>query len=246
MIAFWPGRLVLVGSLLAGPPAVAAHLDPSTTPTVTVTGEAILSLAPDEAEIELGVVTTARDAASAGARNARQVRDVIEALRAALGPDATVETVAYTVGPDRRDDKDADERAITGYTASNMVLVTLHDLSRVGDVIDAALKAGANGVRRLAFTLRDEEAASGLALRKAAANARARAAAIAGALGVELGALVSATSGARHVPRRLEAAMIINGRASAATPILPGPIEVRAAATLTMAVHDTARGRAPR
>jgi uncharacterized protein YggE len=237
-------HLVVIGSLLSGP--VAAQRAPSQhPPTITVTAEAVLDVSPDEAEVELGVVTTAKDAQSAGARNARQVSTVVDALRASLGQDAAVETIGYSIAPDRRDPPDGDP-AIVGYTAANVVRITLRDLSRVGAAIDRALEAGANHVRRVAFSLRDEEAASARALRQATANARARADAVAGALGVEVGALVSATSGGAQVPRPFDVAMVQTRGSAPVTPIQPGSIEVRATVTLTMAVVEAVRRPPPR
>src|SRR5690606_22103383 len=123
---------------------------------------------------------------------------------------------------------------ITGYTATNVVRVTMDDVRRVGTVIDAATGAGANQVQRIRFTLADEGAAKSEALRLAARDARAKAASLATALGLRF-VRIRAVAEASATPRPfydLELARV----AAPTTPILPGSIETTATVTLTIEV----------
>ena len=72
---------------------------------------------------------------------------------------------------------------------STTLTVSLHDLGRVGEVIDAAVRAGGS-YRGMALRLRDEAAERRAALEEAVRDARARAEALAQATGRELGELV--------------------------------------------------------
>ena len=81
--------------------------------------------------------------------------------------------------------------AITGYQADNQVNVTLHDISTVGDVIDDAVKAGANLSNGITFQLSDENQGVNQALDDAVADARAKAETLAGAGDAQLGQVVS-------------------------------------------------------
>jgi len=63
------------------------------------------------------------------------------------------------------------------------VMVTMADLSKVGAVIDAASRAGANSVENVSFTLRDNSPARGQALAEASRQALAKAQSIAQAMG---------------------------------------------------------------
>ena len=127
--------------------------------TIRVTGEASVTSRPDRAELDLGVVTRATSSQQAAAENARVAQNVLAALRRALGPQATIETVSYALQPDYQYPQGGGAPRITGYTATNVVRVTEDDLANVGTVIDVATRAGANEIERIRFTLKDESAA---------------------------------------------------------------------------------------
>ena len=62
-------------------------------------------------------------------------------------------------------------------------MVTMGDLSKVGAVIDAASRAGANSVENVSFILRDNSPARGQALAEASRQAMTKAQSIAQAMG---------------------------------------------------------------
>ena len=128
---------------------------------------------------------------------------------------------------------------MTGYNASNVVQVTLDDLTKVSAVIDAASQAGANDVRGIQFTLRDPDAPHAEALRKAAARARADADVLAQALGLKVVRVLSVeeTGGGRFVPMmRTMAAAPAAAKADVATPVESGTLDVSASLTLSVEV----------
>jgi uncharacterized protein YggE len=221
----------LVPVLLAVPASAQEHSE-RTPPTIRVTGEASLSAQPDQAKIELGVVTQAEKSEAAASRNAQRLEKVLAELRGVVGPDGKIETVGYSLTPDYR--HDGREPTIVGYTASNVVRATLNDLSKVGRVIDVASTAGANRVQGLQFTLKDETAVRGQALREAATKARSKADALAAALGLDVVRVLHVSeSGGPAVPVR----DVMFARAEAAsTPIEPGTVEIRVAVDLTVEV----------
>jgi uncharacterized protein YggE len=229
--------LVVICSLSAGPDVASAQ---STSPrsTVQVTEEATLTVAPDEARIDIGVTSRAATSPAAASQNARQASAVIDALRAAMGPGATIETVSYTVTPDIQPSREDGDARITGYTATNIVRVT-GPVAQVGDIIDVALKAGANRIHRINFTLKDEQAAGAEALRAAVDNARSRAETLADALGVKIVRVLSATAGQEPVVRPFVAAMVHAADARVSTPVRPSTVEVRASVTLTLEIEAT-------
>ncbi|HXG67892.1 MAG TPA: SIMPL domain-containing protein [Blastocatellia bacterium] len=221
--------LVLLGNIvLAQEPA--DRMPPI--PSVRVTGEATVMAKPDQAQIDIGVVTQAATAQAAASQNAQQLDAVLAELRSALGPSADIQTIGYSLNPVYRYPKEGGKPTITGYTASNIVQVKINDLTKVGQAIDAATRSGANTIHRLQFTLRDEQAAQSQALREAATKAKAQAEALAGALGLKISRVLSVTeSGAVGRPP-----VPVAARAEAfdvATPVEPGMIEVHATVTLT-------------
>lgn len=210
-------------------------------PSIRVTGEATVTVKPDQAWIDIGVVTQAQTAEAAAAQNARQLDAALGELRKALGANADIKTISYSLNPNYRYPREGGKPTITGYTATNIVQVKMDDLTQVGKVIDLATQSGANTIHQLRFTLKDEQAAQAQALREAALKAKAKAEALAAALGLKITRVLSvAESGA--VVRPVQDLAVARAEA-ATTPIEPGTIDVRATVTLTAEVSagDAAR-----
>lgn len=206
-------------------------------PSICVTGEATIKAKPDQAQIDIGVITQAQNAQNAAAQNAQRLDALLIELRQALGSGAEIKTVGYSLSPNYRYPKEGGSPTLTGYTATNMVEVTIIDLSQVGKVIDVAAKSGANQVGRLRFTLKDEQAVRAQALREAVARARAKAEAIASALGAKVvRALRVEESGPIVVQPYIADAVMRSEAPVAPTPIEPGAIEVRAVVNLTVEI----------
>jgi len=214
---------------LVATPASAQTMDPAAS-TIRVTGEASVTSRPDRVELDLGVVTRATASQQAATENARVSQNLLTALRTALGPRATIETVTYALQPDYQFPQNAPPK-ITGYTVTNVVRVTDDDLASVGTVIDAATRAGANDIERIRFTLKDENAAKANALRVAALDARAKANALASALGLQVTRIRSVDE-TNPTSRPLFDLAVRS--AGATTPIVPGTIETTATVTLVV------------
>lgn len=208
-------------------------------PSIRTTGEAVIALQPDRAQIDIGVTTQALTAQAAATQNAKQLDAVLADLRKALGQPATMKTVSYSLHPDMRYPREGGRPTITGYTAANVINVTLDRIEDVGKAIDAATKTGANTIHRLQFTLKDEQAAQSQALREAAARARTKAEALAAALGVRIIRVLSASEAEAQVIRPMRDGMMA-ARAGAVesvpTPVEPGKVEIRGTVTLTVEV----------
>ena len=70
-----------------------------------------------------------------------------------------------------------------GYVARNMIEVRLDDIARVGEVIDLAVTSGATNVHGVRFDVKQRESLEREALKRATADARARAEAAASGAG---------------------------------------------------------------
>jgi len=200
---------------------------------VRVVGAATITAAPDQAQVDLGVVNQAGTANEAASENAKRVENVIAAVRTAA-PKATVTTVEYSVHPNYGEYKPNEPPKVTGYSAQNIVRVTSDDLGHVGKILDAGTGAGANSVRALSFTLKNEGDVRKRALSEAVAKGRAQADAIAGALGVKIVGVRSAEVMGEPPPMvRTMGTMAGLAKAEAATPVEPGTLDVHASVTLT-------------
>jgi uncharacterized protein len=233
---------VLIAGCALAVPALAEQPPVS---SIRVTAEGKVTAKPDRVEIDIGVVTRAAKSQDAAAQNARQVDAVLSAVRAATGTSATLKTVSYTLNPEYQYHSAAGssggEPTLIGYTATNIVQVTLDDLARIGGVIDAATRSGANHVQNIRFTVRDEDAVRGEALRQAASRARAEAEVLAAALGVKVERVLHAEENSPRVAPLYQPMARAVAAASVPTPIEPGSLDINAEVTLTVEVSPAAR-----
>jgi uncharacterized protein len=203
-------------------------------PSIQTSGEAKVTAQPDRARIDLGVVTQASNSQAAAEQNAQKLETTLSRLRQMLGTGADIKTISYTIQPNYRYPKEGGQPEITGYTATNIVRVTLDDLTQVGKVIDASTQAGANRIQNLQFMLKNESAVQAQALREAAAMARNKADALASALALRI---VRVLTVVETSPVVVPVRDLTFARAEgAATPIEPGTIEVGATVTLTVEI----------
>jgi len=207
-------------------------------PSVTANGEAVITAEPDQAQIEIGVVTQARNAPDAAKENAEKLARVMSEVKKLLGKGDEIKTASYSLNPNYRYPQGG-KPEIVGYTATNVLHIKTGALENVGKLIDTAMQSGANTIQRLLFTLKDEQSAQLQALRLASIKAKAKAEEMANAVGLKIVKVLSVTEGERGVrpivmpqPRvaQMEAA------AAAPTPVEAGTIEVRSSVSLTAEV----------
>jgi hypothetical protein len=239
-------RLALTLLLLAAAamtPALALESAP-TLSSIRVTGDSKVTTKPDRVQIDLGVTTHAMHSQEAATQNARQVDTVLAAVRKAAGPAAVLKTISYSLEPNYQYHPNGVEPTLTGYTAANVVQVTLDELAKIGDVIDSATQAGANHVQGIQFTLRDQDAVRATALREAALRARAEADVLAAALGLKVVRILTVEEmSPRMMPVRtyVNAPRAAAAMAEVATPVEAGTLDVTADVTLTVEVAPLAR-----
>src|ERR1700730_269592 len=117
--------LILIG------PALIAQTAAQTAPTVQANGSATIAAKPDQAQLDVGVVTNGTTAQDASQQNASLSNTVQAALKQVLGAAGTLQTVNYSVNA-RYSSTPGQPSVIVGYTASNTVRVTTTDLSQTG------------------------------------------------------------------------------------------------------------------
>jgi uncharacterized protein len=206
---------------------------------VTTTGDATVQAQPDTAVLTVAVVTQNASASEAQAENASKTDAVVRAVKAAAGAGAEVRTSGYGLQP-QYVYKEGTPPAITSYVARNAVTVTMTALERVGAVLDAATRAGANNIDGLAFTLRRDEAARAQALAAATREATAKARTVAEALGGVVVRVLEVQEGGAVVRPLLPAndsrSFVRSADEQITTPVEPGTLDVRAQVTLVAEV----------
>ena len=220
--------VVLMAMLLCLGMSSVAMAAPGPGPAViSVSGQGRADVAPDMAVVNIGIVTTGKTAQLAQAENAKVASDVTAAL-GQLGIFSKDIQTHYTMSPVY---EKGDFRKAAGYRASNTVTVTVNDVAKAGQVIDAALSSGATDVNGLSFGLKDAKSVRNTALQMAVQDARSKADAIAAALGVKIVGIqnVKEDGGnfARYEVANARLAKL-DGAAMADTPVNAGTVEVNA------------------
>lgn len=205
------------------------------TRTITVTGEASAHVSPDMAVLSLGVTTFAQTAAAAMADNSAALQAVSARLAAAGIEPRDLQTSGLSLGPNVTSYDSAGVPVVSGYTATIMLTVRVRDLEKLGALVDAAIRDGANTLNGLTFDVAEPGPAQDRARAQAVEEALRRAGLLASAAGVRLGKVLSISEGGGFSgpqPMFREAAM------DSAVPITAGQIALTAAVTVVIALED--------
>jgi uncharacterized protein len=168
-------------------PALAQTVPP---PAISVTGEATVSVAPDQAQIDGGVTSDAKTAREASEANNAAMGKVLLALKGAGIEEKDTQTSRLSLQPQYAPNRTGTS-PITGYRASNRVTIRLRDVTKVANVIDVLVGAGANDIGGINFTVSQPSKHLDEAREKAVADARRKAEIFAKAAGVTLGEPIS-------------------------------------------------------
>ncbi len=227
-------QLALLLMALLLPVAATAQEEPR--PAVLVLGEGEVSGQPDRAQVTFGAIAQAQEASAAQAQVNRILNAAVAAVRKLGVPSDALQTATLSLDP-VYEHRDRREPLIVGYRASTTIAVELTDLDRVGPVIDTVMASGANRLDGLRFTLRDDRAQKQEALRRAVADARAKAEAIAASLDRPLGPVVLVEeSQAGIIEPRLTAARM--EMAGTGAPIHAGTVRVTASVRIRYRLND--------
>ena len=233
-----PILLAVLAALFVGVPALAAQQPPSPPPVdvVITTGEGVIQAVPDRAWITVIAETRAPSPREAQRRNTEAMRPVQDALRNARIPADAIRTVGYDLQEEF--DFPNNKRVSRGYVARNSIEIRVDDVNRVGELLELSVGQGATRVGGLRFDLKEQAKLEREALRLAVAEARAKAEAAAAGAGrtVDRVIRVEETGGVPR-PQPMFRAVAMEARAAdAPVPVSTGQIEVRAQATVTLAV----------
>tara|TARA_Y100000310_G_scaffold327713_1_gene394514 strand:+ start:95 stop:859 length:765 start_codon:yes stop_codon:yes gene_type:complete len=161
--------------------------------TMSVSGNAELTVAPDKATVYINVLTDGVTAKQAQDDNKKISNNVIAALKRTGIKDDDIETSNYFLHKKTEWDPETRKSIETGYRLTHTLKVTTTDIDDVGKLLDTAVKAGANGIDRVSFGLTKEleTKVRDNALKNAAVAAKDKAKSIASSTGVTLGKITS-------------------------------------------------------
>jgi len=185
----------LVESRVANPAAAAEGER-----VIYANGVGVVYTTPDEAVVQVSVEVSNPSAAAAQDEASKRMASVIAAMKSLGVADEQMRTSGLSLMPIR------DEKGlrIVGYVARNTLTVTVSDLSKVSEVIERAVAAGANTINSLTFQVSSEKARSlkSEAIKLAFQDAKLQAEAAAAAAGKKIIGLKSLTIGGIYLPTR--------------------------------------------
>ncbi|MDX6664743.1 MAG: uncharacterized protein QOG68_949 [Solirubrobacteraceae bacterium] len=225
---------VVAMSLLCAP----AALGDTTTPALSVNGSGSVMVMPDVASLTANVTRTALTSSAAlGAAN-RRVDAIVGAVRAVGVPAAGIQTDLVDVsrrtigiGPHKH------RHFVRRFIATESLSITT-TAAMAGQVIDAAVHAGADSINGPSFSFSDPSAGMVAATNAALADARRRADAATATLGYKVTGVQSVnldpSSGSVFPPAAASTPAPVVRKAPAPTPttVHPGAQEVDATVTI--------------
>ena len=196
--------------------------------TITVEGVGTARGVPDTAQLSFGVEERAATAQAALAAAGDKMRRILAALRQAGIAKADLQTQDVSVYP-----RTTDSGAPDGFSASTTVSATVHDVSRTGRVIDAAVAAGADNTSGPELSRVNTTSLTEQALRDAFQNAHEKAQALAQEAGGQVGELLRIEeNGQAPQPEPYFRAAALDQ----STPIARGTQTVQASVTVTFSL----------
>lgn len=184
-----PVWLPIVVALVAGSLYVAGkyvetrHMDQF---TINVQGRGEVMSVPDIATLNFGVQTGRQKTADASMQMLTEKMTKVMAALTAVGiEEKDIRTQYLSLNPSY--DWNEGRRIDEGFEANQSLIVKVRDLKKISEVLDAAIKSGANQAGSVNFTIDDPENLRAEARTKAITNAKEKAEKLAADLGVTLG-----------------------------------------------------------
>ncbi|HEX7495141.1 MAG TPA: SIMPL domain-containing protein [Candidatus Limnocylindrales bacterium] len=226
---------IIVGPIISGHPTLAVDpTSPATEHTVTVFGSGQVSVAPDVADVVLGVSITKSTVAEAQSAAATSMASVVAALKKDGVDTKDIVTVNLSLSPVYDYNNNGSAPRLVGQQYANTVRVTVRDLKNVAAVVDDTVAAGATTIQGISFRLDDPKTVQSQARQLAMNDALAKATALTAAANVSVKGVAS-ISETSTTPIIYNGATLDSKAAAAqvATPIQTGTTDVVITVTVT-------------
>ncbi len=212
--------------------------------TITVQGTGSVTAKPDQATIITGVVTRAGTPSGAISDNNQNMAKLFETLTRFGIPERLRQTSTFSVHPvyGQRPPQpplpgqkpSAPTREIVAFEARNQLSVTVEDLSNVGNVLGALVRAGSNVLSGIRFGTKDQDRLLDSARANAIQDAKRRAGIYAKEAGVTVGQVLQISEGGAITPSR---PMLARSAVAESVPLAPGEQSFTAQVTVTFALQ---------
>ncbi|MEW6716988.1 MAG: SIMPL domain-containing protein [Chloroflexota bacterium] len=155
--------------------------------TISASGTGTATVSPDVVDVQLGVETVSDNPAEAIGENTTKMNAVMNVLKDMEVAETDIQTLYYSMWVEQVYDENRQPTNEFRYHVANTVNIRLHDLTKIGSLLESATRAGANNISGITFGVADTEELEQNALDNALANARQKAERIAADMNVTLG-----------------------------------------------------------
>ena len=224
---------VIVGPIMGGHAALAADASNAPEHTVTVSGSGDVSVAPDVADVSIGVMVQKTTVAEAQSAAATSMSAVLAAVKKDGVDPKDIVTTNISLSPVYDYSSSGSVPRLVGEQFSNTVTVTVRNLKSVASVVDDAIAAGATTINGIAFRLDDPTAVQAQARQIAMADARSKADALTSAAGVSVRGVASITETTAQTPVYYSGALDAAKAGGVSTPIQTGSTNIDVEVTVS-------------
>ncbi len=214
--------------------------------TISVTGSATTSIAPDLVMLQFGVDTEAKTAQDAISANSNAMNSIVAAVTSVGVTKDEVSTASFSIYPIYNDTvpdpkTGIHQSVLAGYRTSNTLFVKTANLSLAGKIIDSAVGAGANRVDSVSFSLSPakQQSTQDDLLGKAVLNAKSKAGKALDPLGQKIIGVKMVNLSEGGIPSPLPYyKMDAAGASLSETPIFSSNQDVTTTANVTFLIGD--------
>lgn len=206
--------------------------------TVAVEGEAEIYLAPDRASVSIGVETDGKDVIVIKKDNDRRVRGIFDALKKIGIEQKDIMTSDLSIQPQYNWKNDG-RRELVKYQMRNVITITVRNLSNLENVINASVSEGSNVLDNVSFSVSDSKSIRDTLRVNAARSAKAKAEALAGAVGARVGKVLNISEhGGYQPPTPMYKGMrAMAAEADMGTPVSAGQLTMRITINATFEIE---------
>ncbi|ARJ37856.1 hypothetical protein SporoP8_02495 [Sporosarcina ureae] len=122
---------------------------------ITVFGEGTVKVSPSTVHIVLSVVSRGTELGEIQQENAKRMNQVIQSLQKAGIAETSMQTIDFQIRPVY--EYVNGEQRFQGYEVINSIRITNNELSRTGELVDLAVKNGANQIGSIEFTMPNQD-----------------------------------------------------------------------------------------